>query len=107
GDAETLVCNAFGSGALSDVVVNHPCPWPKARHHERRLLARGFLARLAERMHPGARLTVVTDHAEYAQWLGEELAAQRELVSCHAPREVSAIAGRAPTKYQLKAMAQG
>ena len=107
GDAETLVCNAFGSGVLSDVVVNHPCPWPKARHHERRLLARGFLARLAERMRPGARLTVVTDHAEYAHWLGEELAAQRELVSCHATREVSAIVGRAPTKYQLKAMAQG
>ncbi len=107
GDAEELVRRLFAPDSLAEVTVNHPCPWPKSRHHARRLLARDFLALLAERMQPGARFTVVTDHAEYAQWLGKELAAQSALVSCHATAEVSALPGRAATKYQLKAMAQG
>jgi len=107
GEAESLVRHVFAPDSLSEVFVNHPCPWPKVRHHERRLLSRAFLVCLAERMRPGARLTVVTDHADYAQWLGEELVAQPALVSCHAGVEVSALPGRTPTKYQLKAMAQG
>lgn len=107
GEAEALVRHHFAPGSLCEVFVNHPCPWPKARHVERRLLTRDFLTLLAQRMQPGAPLTVVTDHAEYAAWLGEELGAQQALESRHATTEVSAIAGRSPTKYQLKAMAQG
>jgi tRNA (guanine-N7-)-methyltransferase len=107
GEAEALVRHLLAPESLAEVAVNHPCPWPKSRHHERRLLTRDFLELLAERMRPGARLTVVTDHAEYAQWLGEELTAQRALVSCHATVEAAALSGRSATKYQLKAMAQG
>jgi tRNA (guanine-N7-)-methyltransferase len=107
GEAGALVRNHFAPESLVEVFVNHPCPWPKSRHHERRLLKRDFLELLAERMQPGARLTVVTDHADYARWLGEELTAQRSLVSCHASVEVPELPGRTPTKYQRKAMAQG
>jgi hypothetical protein len=66
-----------------------------------------FLSSLAERMQTGARLTVVTDHAEYAAWLGSELESQELLTSCHPTVEAPALTGRAPTKYQLRAMAQG
>lgn len=107
GDAEALVAELFAPEALSEVYVNHPCPWPKARHHERRLLRRDFLAVLAARMRAGAPLLIVTDHADYAAWLHGELAAEPRLASRHATVEVAAIAGRRPTKYQLKAMAQG
>jgi tRNA (guanine-N7-)-methyltransferase len=107
GDAEFLVRHLFWPASLAAVFVNHPCPWPKARHTERRLLDRAFLELLGERMQPGAVLTVVTDHAEYGKWLGEELRAQRALESCHATLEAPPPPGREPTKYQLKAMAQG
>lgn len=107
GEAGALVRHLFAPETLAEVFVNHPCPWPKARHHERRLLRRDFLELLGTRMQPGARLTVVTDHAEYAQWLGEELTAQRTLVACQATVEVAELPGRTPTKYQRKAMAQG
>jgi tRNA (guanine-N7-)-methyltransferase len=107
GDADFLVRELFAARSLGEVFVNHPCPWPKSRHVERRLLTRTFLARLAERMRDEARLTIVTDHAEYARWLGAELRAVPTLASCHATDEVAELAGRRPTKYQLKAMAQG
>jgi len=62
---------------------------------------------LARRMRPGAHLTVVTDHADYAAWLVEELGAQTALASRHASVEITTIPGRTPTKYERKAMAQG
>jgi tRNA (guanine-N7-)-methyltransferase len=107
GDAEAMLERLFATDALCEVFVNHPCPWPKQRHHERRLLRREFLGLLAARMAPGAPLLIVTDHAEYAAWLHGELAAEPTLASRHATVEVASIAGRKPTKYQKKAMAQG
>ena len=107
GDAEPLVQHLFAPESLCEVFANHPCPWPKSRHVGRRLLTREFLACLAERMQPEARLSVVTDHAEYARWLGQELASQSALVSSHDSVEVATLPGRMPTKYQLKAVAQG
>ena len=106
-DAEVALRRLFEPGSLHEVFVNHPCPWPKARHHRRRLLQGAGLALLADRMRTSARLTVVTDHAEYAEWLGERLQEQRALESCHATVEAGDIPGRHPTKYQLKAMARG
>ena len=107
GDADQAVRNLFAEESLDEVFVNHPCPWPKARHHERRLLNPTSLALLASRMRTGARLTAVTDHAEYAAWLAEVLVSQDALESRHATVEVDEIPGRKPTKYQRKAMAQG
>ena len=107
GDAEALLPALFGPATLAEVWVNHPCPWPKARHVERRLLGEKFLALLAERMRTGARLTVVTDHDGYAEWLAGELAAERALESCHPTGSVAAIVGRTPTKYEEKARARG
>jgi len=107
GDAEALVLHHFAPDSLSEVFVNHPCPWPKERHARRRLLHHRFLELLAERMRPGARLTIVTDHAPHATWLATELAQQSALESCAATIESREPEGRSPTKYQRKAMAQG
>ncbi len=106
-DAEVALRNLFVSESLAEVFVNHPCPWPKARHHARRLFHPPVLALLADRMKTGAQLTIVTDHAAYAEWLGEVLTGQDALLSCHATPEVAQIPGRRPTKYERKAMAQG
>ena len=106
-DAAVALRHLFAAESLDEVVANHPCPWPKARHLERRLFDREFLSLLATRMAPGARLTLVTDHQAYAEWLGDELAAQTALASCHATIEAPGIPGRRTTKYQRKAMAEG
>jgi len=110
GDADPALRHLFRSESLAEVFLNHPCPWPKARHVGRRLLQPAGLRLLADRMRTGAKLTVVTDHAQYADWLAGVLAAQDVLVSCHDSPEapsIRGIEGRGPTKYQLKAMAAG
>jgi len=106
-DAEVALRNLFETETLAEVALNHPCPWPKERHHARRLFDPAGLALLADRMRTGARLTFVTDHAEYAAWFAQVLRGQDALVSCHAGAETDAIPGRRPTKYERKAMAAG
>lgn len=107
GEAHTAVAELFEEAALAAVFVNHPCPWPKARHHGRRLIEPDFLRLLANRMAPEAPLTIVTDHDDYAAWIVEALEGQDVLRSIHATTEVTAISGREPTKYESKALAQG
>jgi tRNA (guanine-N7-)-methyltransferase len=59
--------------SLSRVFILYPDPWPKARHHKRRLISKEFLDALARVMKPGAELRLATDHADYATWMLERL----------------------------------
>lgn len=106
-DAKLALLHLFEEESLCEVFANHPCPWPKARHHGRRLFTPELLDVLTSRMRTGARLTCVTDHAEYAQWVAERFEEHDAITSCHGSSEVADIPGHLPTKYQLKAMAQG
>jgi tRNA (guanine-N7-)-methyltransferase len=88
--------------------INFPDPWPKKRHHRRRLLQPDFVRELAERLVPGGFLEVATDHEDYAQWIHEVLAAEERLRNRCAPlafrREPPA---RPPTAYELEWRAEG
>ena len=106
-DAEFALQRLFERESIGEVFVNHPCPWPKARHHRRRIFHPEGLALLTDRMRPEANLTVVTDHQEYAEWTAENLGSQQALVSRHDSPEVTSIPDRRPTKYERKAMAEG
>lgn len=53
------------AASVAALHVYFPDPWPKARHHRRRLIAPSFMPKAARVLAPGARLQVVTDHAEY------------------------------------------
>ncbi len=65
GDARPLVA-ALAPGSITRAFVLFPDPWPKARHHKRRLLNAAFLTGLARVMPEGARLRVATDWSDYA-----------------------------------------
>ncbi len=51
-----------------------PDPWPKARHHRRRLVQQEFLAAVWEVLEPGGEFLFKTDHEEYHEWVIEEVA---------------------------------
>ncbi len=88
--------------------INFPDPWPKKRHHRRRLLQPAFVHAVAERLVPGGFLEVATDHEEYAEWIDAVLSAEPLLHNRAAPlpfrREPPA---RTPTAYELEWRAQG
>ncbi|MFW5926780.1 MAG: tRNA (guanosine(46)-N7)-methyltransferase TrmB, partial [Wenzhouxiangella sp.] len=59
--------------SLDEVRIYFPDPWPKKRHHKRRLIQPPFLELLASRMVAGGRLHLATDWADYAEWMVEAL----------------------------------
>lgn len=54
--------------------IQHPDPWPKKRHHKRRLFQADFLKALAYILKPAAFVQISTDHDEYALWIAKEFA---------------------------------
>lgn len=62
----------FRSQSVSGVFIQHPDPWPKRKHHRRRLIQQDFLDALAEILIPEATVQVSTDHSDYAAWIVEE-----------------------------------
>ncbi|MFI1238728.1 tRNA (guanosine(46)-N7)-methyltransferase TrmB [Nocardia salmonicida] len=71
GDAVDVLENMVAPESLIGVRVFFPDPWPKARHHKRRLLQAPTFALIASRLKPGGVLHVATDHADYAEHILE------------------------------------
>jgi tRNA (guanine-N7-)-methyltransferase len=67
GDAHAVV-DAVPNGFFSRVFINYPDPWPKRRHHKRRLVTSSFIDALARVMRAGAELRFATDIDDYAGW---------------------------------------
>ncbi|WP_455371937.1 tRNA (guanine(46)-N(7))-methyltransferase TrmB [Limibacillus halophilus] len=72
GDALDLLA-ALPESCLDRVFILFADPWPKARHHKRRIVSRQTLDRLAELMKPGAELRVATDDPSYRLWILERV----------------------------------
>jgi tRNA (guanine-N7-)-methyltransferase len=75
-DAVEVLERMIPPASLDGVHVFFPDPWPKKRHHKRRLIQPPFVSLLASRMKPGAYLHVATDWEDYAQWLLETLSGE-------------------------------
>jgi tRNA (guanine-N7-)-methyltransferase len=67
------VIDRLKDNSVSQVFILFPDPWPKARHHKRRLLQTDMLNALARVMKDGARLRFATDWANYADWTLERV----------------------------------
>ncbi|HCM14642.1 MAG: tRNA (guanosine(46)-N7)-methyltransferase TrmB [Candidatus Cloacimonadales bacterium] len=66
------ISQLFRPSSISGVFIQHPDPWPKRKHHRRRLFRQDFLNSLAQILIPGAQVQISTDHNEYASWIVEE-----------------------------------
>jgi len=80
-DAVEVVAHMIPAASLSGIHVFFPDPWPKTRHHKRRLLQPAFVRLLASRLRPGAYLHVATDWEEYATQILEVLSGEVLLVN--------------------------
>ena len=71
GDGIEVMMRMFEPETLDGIRVFFPDPWPKARHHKRRIIQSGTLNLFASRLKKGGVLHVATDHAGYAEWIEE------------------------------------
>ena len=105
-DAVDVVAAMIPLDSLAGIHVFFPDPWPKKRHHKRRLLTSVFAHELALRLAPGGYLHVATDWEEYAQEILAALAAEPLLTNTveeYAPRS-----GYRPlTKFEARGLKLG
>jgi tRNA (guanine-N7-)-methyltransferase len=74
-DDARLLLDRLPPSSLARVFILFPDPWPKLRHHKRRLVATTTLDRLAVLMPPAAELRLATDDRSYLAWMLEHLTA--------------------------------
>jgi tRNA (guanine-N7-)-methyltransferase len=80
-DAVEVLAHQLGPASLDEVLLYFPDPWPKSRHHKRRIVQPAFAALVAERLRPGGVLRLATDWEPYAEWILEVLGAERRLAN--------------------------
>jgi tRNA (guanine-N7-)-methyltransferase len=103
GDALELVRDMLLPESVDAIHVFFPDPWPKLRHHKRRLIQRVNVALLASRLRPGGTLHCATDWAHYAEQMLEVLGADPALEGGMVTRPPE----RPVTKFEQRALAAG
>ncbi len=106
GDALDFLRDHVAPGTLAGVRIYFPDPWPKKRHHKRRLVTPPFVALVASRLLPGGTLHLATDWANYADRMLDVCEAEpllRNQYDGWAPRPE----WRPVTKFESRAQAEG
>ncbi|HTJ99561.1 MAG TPA: tRNA (guanosine(46)-N7)-methyltransferase TrmB [Bordetella sp.] len=105
-DAVEVLRDMIAPNSLDGVHIYFPDPWPKKRHHKRRLIQPPFVALLASRVKPGAYVHCATDWEHYAQQMLEVLSAEPQLSNTadgYAPRPEF----RPQTKFETRGLRLG
>lgn len=105
-DAVEVARDMLREQSLHGVHIFFPDPWPKKRHHKRRLIQPAFIALIASRLKTGATLHVATDWEEYAAHILAVLQAEASLANTaetYAPRPAS----RPLTKFEERGLKLG
>jgi tRNA (guanine-N7-)-methyltransferase len=105
-DAVEVLQHMVAPGAIAGVHLFFPDPWPKKRHHKRRLVQAPFVRLLAERLAPGGYLHFATDWQPYAQQMLQVLGAEPALHNT-APGYAPRPAYRPLTKFEARGLKLG
>ncbi len=105
-DAVEVMREMVPPDSLAGIHVFFPDPWPKKRHHKRRLIQPGFAALAAQRLAPAGYLHVATDWREYAEHILavlQQTPGLRNTADSFAPRPTS----RPETKFERRGLRLG
>ncbi len=105
-DAVEVLQRMLSPECLDGAHIFFPDPWPKARHHKRRLIQPQFIALLSERLKHGGYMHVATDWEEYAQQILQVLGNEPQLTNTAADY-ASCPAYRPSTKFEQRGLKLG
>ena len=102
-DAVEVLAAQIAPLSVQEILILFPDPWPKKRHHKRRLLQADFVELAASRLAPGGQLRLATDWEPYAQQMLETLNASAALENL-APDGgfVTRPGEREPTRFERR-----
>lgn len=107
-DAVDVLEQRLTPACFDEVLLYFPDPWPKKRHHKRRIVQDGFVALIASRLRTGGTFRLATDWQPYADWMLETLG-RCPLLRNESPdgRWSARPASRPPTRFELRGQQLG
>ncbi len=106
-DAVEVLERCIPAGSLDEVLIYFPDPWPKKRHHKRRIVQPGFVELVATRLRPGGVLRMATDWEHYAQQMLEVAGACAALSNESDEEFVPRPQSRPPTRFERRGQRLG
>lgn len=102
-DAVEFLRDRMPGRSVSELRIYFPDPWPKKRHHKRRIIQPAFLDLITDRLREGGLLHLATDWQDYADHMLEVLTAHQELRNCSSSgRFCDQPHWRPHTKYETR-----
>ncbi|HSU65124.1 MAG TPA: tRNA (guanosine(46)-N7)-methyltransferase TrmB [Burkholderiales bacterium] len=101
-DAVEVLTRMIPDGALAAIHLFFPDPWPKKRHHKRRLVQAQFAALAARKLRPGGTLHAATDWPDYAEHMNSVFTQESLLESAK-----TGFIERSTTKFEMRGQRLG
>jgi tRNA (guanine-N7-)-methyltransferase len=100
-DAESLL-EVMDNGSVQEFYILFSDPWPKRRTHNRRIIQTKLIEQIHQRLEDNGKLYIVTDHAEYFEWIVKIMTPfmEKHFKPCHDPIEFI-------SNYQVKYEKEG
>ncbi len=107
-DAVEVLQHCIPDGSLDEVLLYFPDPWPKKRHHKRRIVQPAFVELVADKLRPGGVFRLATDWGNYAEHMLEVVGASPRLRNL-SPDEAYAVRpeSRPLTRFELRGQRLG
>ena len=106
--AQFVLTHQVAEAQLDGLFINHPDPWPKAKHHKRRIIQKDFALLLVSRLKPGGFIKLASDKEDLAEWMRDILDATPGL------KNVAGVGGfierdsdRPETKFEQRGIKAG
>ena len=107
-DAIEVLSLQIAEKSLTRVNLYFPDPWPKKKHHKRRIVQHDFLALIADRLVEGGTLNIATDWANYAEHIDDVLAqSDRFGIAARREHDGTRPLDRPRTKFERRGVKKG
>lgn len=102
-NAPDVLEHMIEDGSVEGFHIFFPDPWPKKRHHKRRLIQKPLVDLLAKKLKRGGYVYLATDWKEYADWMLEILSSSQELENPY-DDFADPVSWRPMTKFEQKGL---
>ena len=106
-DAKEVMQHCFCAQSIDRLLILFPDPWPKKRHHKRRLVQSDFIALNTKKLKAGAEVHLATDWQAYAEQMMEVMEATDELTNQMGSAQYWQEPHRPQTKFERRGMRLG
>lgn len=108
-DATEVLSQCFTDDSIDIAQIFFPDPWPKRKHHKRRLIQSAFIELVSKKLKPSASLHIATDWEDYANHIMRTVSAIPHFVNMAGEMQFSARSDHRPvvTKFEQRGQDSG